>query len=131
MNRLAIGMMKVCVKLFNYCFVYYCFIFIIFLRLNCFSNTCQLLFVSYESWTCLITVWAQFKVAVFVMCLCYAPVMLMLCICYDYVMLLLSFVMLVTWFCYVDVTIFLCLCYTSTKIICFLYILRYPHGFTD
>ena len=61
-NQLAIGMMQVCVQMFNNCFVYYCLIFIIFLCLNCFSYTYQLLFVGYKAWTRLITVLVQFKV---------------------------------------------------------------------
>ena len=55
-----------------------------------------------------------------------------------YTMLSLRFhyasVMLITCLCYVDVTIFLWFCYNSTKakiLHKFLYIFRYPHGFTE
>ena len=48
-NWVEIGMMKVCVQFFNNYLVYYCLIFIIFLCLNCFSNTYQLLFVGHKA----------------------------------------------------------------------------------
>ena len=110
-NWLAIVMMMVCVQMFNNYFLYYCLICIIFLCLNCFSYTYQLLFVGYKYWTRLITVLVQFKVPLdaiwwccysttlqlrfdyeFVtlpLCLRYASVMLWLCLCYASVMLLL------------------------------------------
>ena len=66
------------------------------------------MFVSYEAWTCLITVRVQFKVSVFVIYLCYASVMIILCCCY-------ASITIMIWFCYIDVTVLLCLCYTSIE----------------
>ena len=117
-NWVAIGMMQVCVQMFNNCFVYYCLICIIFLCLNCFSYTYQLLFVGYKAWTRLITVLVQLKVPLDViwwccyltalwLCICYASTMLPLRLCYALNMFMLCFyyasVMFIVWFCYASV----------------------------
>ena len=112
-NGVAIGMMKVCVQMFNNCFVYYCLICIIFLCFNCFSNTYQLLFVGYKSWTHLISVLVQFKFPLGVIWWCCSSTTLPLCIRYASTMLPLRF-------CYASIMFMLCLCYASDMfIVCF------------
>ena len=112
-NWVAIGMMKVCVKNFDNYFLYYCLICIIFLCLDCFSNTYQLLFVGYKAWTRLITVLAQFKFPLDVIWWCCSSTMLPLCIHYASTMLPLRY-------CYASIMLMLCFCYASIMfIICF------------
>ena len=102
-------MMKVCVQLFNDCFVYSYLICIIFLCFNCFSNTYQLfLLVINPELVCLqlgcspkllclgcasvvLLLWVYFDSVIFMLCLCYASVMIMLCWCNCLLMLLLCF----------------------------------------
>ena len=129
-NRVAIEMMQVFVKMFNNCFVYYCLIFIIFLCLNCFSYTYQLLFGGYKAWIRLITVLVQFKFPLDViwrccyytavwLCISYASVKLLLFFYYVYVMLILCFYyvyrMLLLCFCYFVVAVLWCYCYVFTE----------------
>ena len=127
-NWVAIGMMQVCVQMFNNWFVYYCLICIIFLCLNCFSYTYQLLFVGYKSWTRLITVLVQFKVPLYVIWWCCSSTTLPLCIRYASVILLLRFcyvlIMFMLLFCYASVTILLCLschCYVYVMLLSLFY----------
>ena len=100
-------MTKVCVQLSKNCFVYYCLICIIFLCLNCFSNTYQLFLlvikpelVWSQCWcrskflwmwynTVVLPLFFRFASVLLLLSLCYASVMLMSCLSYAYVMLLL------------------------------------------
>ena len=74
-NRVAIGMMIVCVQLFNDCFVYYCMICIIFLCLN-FSVTYNNYFLSGTKPE---IVWLHFLCSSKLLCLWYMYVILLLC----------------------------------------------------
>ena len=124
-NWVAIGMMQVCVQMLNNCFVYYCLICIIFLCLNFFSYTYQLLFVGYKYWTRLITVLMQFKVPLDVILWCCYSTALRLCIRYASTMLPLHFcyalIMFMLCFWYASIVFIVCFCYASVVLLLLFY----------